>query len=259
MTATLPEVVEVDQSIPQRGGLLAAALPAPEGWERGLVIPFYGCGEPELLNGCMVGEDLAKRDGVAAFRSFEIRQGAACSTLSNQPDRYRDHARGRLDATSEWGLGRQFATDFLGLGNPSLADAIVLGTVAGADFVAAVGCLEQAAADAGFGSSWFLHAPVRAAAYLSTADQISIDGYSAAGAPWAISSGYPVEDATTIRLWATGPVWAAKGESFILDDTDWRRNTNEAYASNVGIAAFDPCINIAIDVTVPACPVPAGS
>jgi len=62
---------------------------------------------------------------------------------------------------------------------------------------------------------------------------------SPTGAPWVISVGYPVQSATTVRLWVTGSVWAA---------------VDEAFANRSAIVAFDPCINFYIDVTVPASP-----
>jgi hypothetical protein len=254
MTVTLPEVVEVDQSRRIGGGLLDVALPAPDGWERGLAIPFYGCGAPEVSDGCVAFEDEPAQTAVATFAPFQIRQGSRCSTLSrlNQAD----FAQQRLDASSEYALGQQLSENSAGLADtPTLADALVLGTVADSDFVTAVGCLEQAAADAGFGSDWFLHGPPRAAAYLKDASLLSGDRMSPAGMPWVISSGYQPQAATTVRLWATGPVWVGLSEAQILDDPDWRRNSDIAWALRTGIAVFDPCINVAIDVTVPACPV----
>lgn len=253
MTVTLPEIGEVDQSARARGGLLRAALPAPDGWERGIQIEYYGCGEPALLDACAVATDEPKRpDEAAVFRSFPIRQGATCSTLSRIDAT--KQASDRLDSTTEWAVARQLATDVLGLGNPSLADASVLGTVADADFVSAVGCLEQAAADTGFGSPWVLHAPVRAGAWLAYLGLMTLDGLSPNSIPWILSPGYPVQGATTIRLWATGPVWAATSPIRDLETPDWKRNSDVSWADRVGIAGFNPCINIAIDVTVPGCP-----
>src|SRR5690606_23615177 len=101
------------------------------------------------------------------------------------------HARGRLDSTTEWAVARQLATDSLGLDTPSFADGTGLGTVSNGDFVLAVATLEQAAADAGFGTEWWLHAPVKAAAFLANDHQLR-KGMSPSGAPWVISPGYPV-------------------------------------------------------------------
>lgn len=251
MTQTLMEGVEVEVDI-RPGGILDIALPAPAGWTQGLSIPFYGCGEPVLLDRCVMAEDeTPHRTSVAEFSPFGIRQSASCSTLSRLDQR--KHARGRLDATTEWAVGVQLSTDDLGLDTPSFADATHLGTVADRDFTLAVATLEQAAADAGFGASWWLHTPIKGAAFLAREKQMK-NGVSPSGAPWVVSVGYPVAGGTTIRLWATGPVWASVDEPFILNEIDRRGNEDEAYAQRSAIVAFDPCINFSIDVTVPASP-----
>jgi hypothetical protein len=252
MSVTLERPAEVAQPPVVKGGLLDVALPAPSGWERGLTIEFYGCGEPILRDKCISGTDVPHRGGIATFPIFPIEQGATCSTLGGGDQQA--HASARLEATTEWAVGRQLATDIVGTGAPSFADADVLGTVADADFVTAVGCLEQAAADAGFGTQWFLHAPVRAASYLAYLGQVDTNNLSGTGAKWIFSPGYPVQASTTIRLWATGPVWVGVGDGISNPDTDWRTNSKSAFALRAGLVAFDPCINIAIDVTVPACP-----
>jgi hypothetical protein len=246
----------VDQSARMPGGLLARSLPAPAGWERGgVVIPFYGCGEPILRDKCVTGLDTVTRNGVAEFRTVPIEQGSGCSTTGE--DTLGPSAQDRYAATVEWAMGRQLATDQAATGNPSFADATVLGTVADADFVTAVACLEQAAADAGFGATWVLHAPPRAAAYLAYQGLLTDTGLSPMGATWILSPGYPVQGATTVRLWATGRVWASASTPDVVEGIHHRTNNVEAWARGEGIAVFDPCLLIAIDVTVPACPVPA--
>lgn len=247
MSETLMESVEVELT-PHGGGLLGTALQAPQGWIQGLAIPFYGCGEPALQNYCVTANDTPHRPNVVEFHPFGISQGASCSTLS-QLDQSK-HAEGRLDATTEWAVARQLASNELTLDTTSFADATSAGAVvANADFVKAVSILEQAAADAGFGTQWWLHAPVRAAAYLADSNQL-VDGKSATGAPWVISPGYPVQNATTVRLWATGPVWVGVADSFVVQDVNWHTNEDTAYASREAIAAYDPCVNLYIDVTV---------
>jgi hypothetical protein len=252
MSQTLMEGAEVEVDT-RKGGLLARSLPAPQGWLQGLSIPFYGCGEPVLMDRCVTAHDVPHRTAVAEFNPFGISQGASCSSLSRLDQK--KHAEGRLDSTTEWAVARQLATDGLGLGTPSFEDGVSLGTVADGDFALAVGTLEQAAADAGFGSQWWLHAPVKAAAFLAARNLIDNDDQqSPSNAPWIISVGYPVQNATTIRLWATGPVWASVDEPFVLNALDRRNNEDEAYAQRSAIVAFDPCINFYIDVTVPASP-----
>jgi hypothetical protein len=251
MAVSLAQPTEVNQSARVRGGVLDVALPAPEGWERGLAIQFYGCGEPILRDKCITAIDVPARPTSAEFGIFPIEQGSTCSTVGKTDNS--EHARRRLEQTSEWAVGRELQTGQASPGSPSLEDADVLGTVAGADFMTAVGCLEQAAADAGFGARWYLHAPVRAAAYLADKNLL-VDGRSPTGAPWIISPGYEPQGPTTVRLWATGTVWAAVDDIFVADTPDFRTNSGLAMALRGGIVAFDPCLNIAVDVTVPGCP-----
>lgn len=251
MTITLVEPVEVDQIARIKGGLLDVAHPAPAGWERGLAITFYGCGEPSVRDHCVTSTDELNRVGSERFDSFAIEQNSTCTTND-----YLDQsaiARARLEATTEWALGQQLQNGIVNPDTPSLSDADVLGLVADADFVAAVSCLEQAAADKGFGSIWTLHAPPRAAAYLKRYKMLD-DGLSPSGAPWVISPGYTPQGDTTIRLWATGPVWVGVDDPRERAAVNRRLNDETAYSTRQGIVAFDPCMNIAIDVTVPACP-----
>lgn len=249
----LMEGVEVEVQ-PRSGGILGAALPAPAGWAQGLSIPFYGCGAPVLQDRCVaVNDEPHAGAAVAEFHPFGIQQSASCSSLSRLDQK--KHAEGRLDSTSEWAVAHQLATDGLGLDTPSFADGTGLGVVAGGDFTLAVATLEQKAADAGFGAQWWLHAPIKAAAFLAN-HQLICEGMSPTGAPLVISPGYPVQGATTIRLWVTGPVWAAMDDPFVLNDLDRTNNADEAYAQRSAIVAFDPCINFHIDVTVPASPTP---
>ena len=255
MSQLLLEGAEVETPDTRSDGILAVALPAPSGWMQGLSLPFYGCGEPVLMNRCVTADDTTppNKAAVAEFRPFGISQNAACSSLSRLDQK--KHAAGRLDSTTEWAVARQLATDDVGLGSPSFEDGNSLGTVADGDFVLAVGTQDQAAADAGFGSQWWLHAPIKAASFLANA-RLLIGKRSPSGAPWVVSVGYPVQGATTVRLWVTGPVWAATDEAFVFDDLDRRSNTDEAFANRSAIVAFDPCVNLYIDVTVPASPTP---
>ena len=249
MSQTLMEGAEVEYDA-RPGGILASAMPAPDGWAQGLSIPFYGCGEPVLMDRCVTAEDEPHRTAVAEFHPFGIRQSATCSSLSRLDQK--KHAEGRLDSTTEWAVARQLATDGLALGTPSFEDGVDLGNVADGDFVLALATLEQAAADAGFGAQWWVHAPIKAASFL-VKDNLMVDEKTPTGAPLVVP-GYPVQGSTTIRLWATGPVWASVDEPFVINDLDRRNNSDEAFAQRSAIVAFDPCVNLFIDVTVPASP-----
>jgi hypothetical protein len=190
-----------------------------------------------------------------------ITASAACSLMSQIGSV--NMSSDRLEATTEWGLGRLLATG-LGGSNPSLADATVVHAATDDDVVSAVSCLEQAAADLGFGAEIVLHAPPRAAAYLSANHLLDEMFVSPAGHPWIISSGYPVEaesgNDTIVTIWATGTVWAGVSPAYVLRDgqtgqppPNWRMNLDEAYAQRLGLAVFDPCLVIAASFVVPAC------
>lgn len=249
MAVSLAQVVDLPaQSTPRQGGLLAAALPAPDGWERGLAIPFYGCGEPILRDKCVTAVDVAHRAGVAEFPAFPIEQGSTCSTLS-QLD-HEEFALARLNATTEWALGRQLATDQVGTGAASFLDSTDLG--AASDVVAGIGCLEEEVAMTGFGSRYFLHASPRTAAALRDAGMMNNDGRSPSGARWIISPGYAGLEAG--RVWATGPVWAGTSVPDVHAAVGHRTNDDEAFALRAGIVAFDPCVNISLTVPVGDCP-----
>lgn len=246
----------VDQSARMPGGVLSRSLPAPAGWERGgLVIPFYGCGEPVLRDKCVSAEDVPSRDSVGEFHAIPIEQGATCSTSGL--DNLDSHALDRFTATSDWALGRQLQTDAIASGSPKLEDANLIGVVPGSDFVEAVGCLEAAAAGEGFGARFVLHAPVRAAAYLAANNLLDpATGLSPSGAPWIISAGYeghPTTPATIIRLYATGTVWASISTPEAVGQVAYATNDQTSWARGLGIVAFDPCLATSIDITVSAC------
>lgn len=251
MPATLPLDVDLSQSAAARGGVLEGASPAPDGWEGGLVVPFYGCGEPQLLAGCATSIDEGNRVSVVETPSFEIVQSAWCSTISGTDQD--QQALDRLAATSEYALGRQLVTNELDFdAAPSLANAESIGEAE--DVVAGIGCLEEQVALTGFGSRYFLHASPRTAAYLRNARMMDNDGRSPAGARWIISPGYAGTDPG--RVWATGTVWAAVGAPIVDAATEHRLNTYEAIARRPGIVLFDPCINLSVDIPVGACPTP---
>ena len=261
MTTFTPPTPAVLEPTRARGGLLAAALTAPEGWEQGLQVPFYGCGEPIVRNKCITAEDEAHRPNVGEFPSFPIEQGSTCSTLSRLP--HDQFALGRLDATTEWALGRQLQSDLAETGAPKLDDGTNLGLVELEPLVVipfamafALGCLEQAAADTGFGERVWIHTTVKGATWLGASSLIDANGFTPAGSRIVISPGYQNPSEEAIRFWATGSVWAAVSSAQVMEGTDWRKNDATAYALRAGIVAFDPCINLSIDVHVPACPVP---
>lgn len=264
MTNTLQERVALPQGRRSPGGLLARALPLPDGWEEGgIVFRAIGCSEPVVLTACDVSDRTGTRPGEnGLFEPIFISASAACSLLSQIGTT--NISMDRLEATSEWGLGQLLATG-LGTNNPSFADATLVHAATDDDVVSAVSCLEQAAADLGFGAEIVMHAPPRAAAYLAAQHLLDPeDMLSPAGHPWIISSGYPVEvesgNDTTVTIWATGSVWAGVSPAYVLENGNtgrpqpgWRINLDEAWAQRLALAAFDPCLLLSSSFVVPAC------
>lgn len=253
MVASLNQVVDLpEQSAPLPGGLLRIALPAPEGWERGIVFPAYGCAAPVAMDGCVTSDDTSEsRPSSAAYPPFAIQQRTACSTLGGMD--LSQQASDRLAATTEFALGRQLATNALNLEGEYLDDAENLGTAG--DAVAGVGFLEEEAALRGFGSRHFLHASPRTAAMLVREKMIDSNGRSPMGARWIISPGYA--GTAPGRVWATGTVWVGTDAPFTRVGFDHRMNDAVAAAERSGLVAFDPCINISIDIPVGDAPTTA--
>jgi hypothetical protein len=169
-----------------------------------------------------------------------------------------DMAADRLESTTEWAVGRLLSMG-AGTTNTSFADATLVhasdddNPALGA--ANAVSCIEQAAADYGFGAEVFLHAPLRAAAYLASMN-LNVDGYSPSGFPWILSPGYTTED-EAVTIWATGTVWASVTAPFDPNtrtpSAGWRINLDATYAQRLALAAFDPCLNLAASFAVPQC------
>jgi len=263
MASLLEEIVHLGSGRRIRGGLLANAYPLPDGWEHGITFLGVGCSEPQITGACEVVDRTEVRPGApGVFEPIYVDQSSACSMLSKV--RNVDIATDRLESTTEWALGRALATG-LGSSNPSFEDADSIsfsddpGNV-GLSVVNAISCLEQSAANAGFGAEVFLHAPLRAAAYLANAGMMTEDYYSPSGFRWILSPGYPASGPEEITIWATGSVFASvtAAETLISSATGaapvgWRTNTAAAYRQRLGLAAFDPCLNLSATFTVPPC------
>lgn len=270
MSDILLERVALPQGRRLRGGLLDSAETLPEGWERGIRFRTIGCVPPEVLGVCEVGDPEDVRPSAAEFRPAWLRTNAVCALMSQVGTV--NLALNRLEAVTEWGLARMLATGGgteVGSNPPNvnLLDATSVHASSGAteaDVVNTVSCLEQAVADTGYGAAAVLHAPFRAAAWLRSNHLMDwFDGawYSPSGLRWIISPGYPQgEDFVTTTIWATGPVWAAVDESYVLAQAnaqgrtvDWQTNLDAAYSQRLGLAAFDPCLNLAASFVAPAC------
>lgn len=267
MSDILLERVTLPQGRRLRGGILDSAETLPGGWERGIRFRTTACVPPEVLGVCELGDPEDVRPSTAEFRPAWLRLNAVCSLMSQVGTV--SLALNRLEATTEWGMGRMLATGGgteVGANppNPSFLDSTVVHTSSGAtaaDVVNSVSCIEQAVADTGYGAGAVLHAPFRAAAWLRSNHVINDEGLSPSGMPWIISPGYPIDDdGVTVTIWATGPVWVGVDESYVLSGADqggrtvdFRTNLDAAYTQRLGLAAFDPCLNLAASFVAPAC------
>lgn len=268
MSDILLERVQLPQGRRLRGGILDSAETLPEGWERGVRFRTIGCAPPELLGVCEIGDPEDMRPSTAEFRPAWIRQNAVCALMSQVGTV--NLSLNRLEATTEWAMGQMLATGGgteVGANppNPSFLDATVVhasSAATDADIRNTVSCLEQAVADTGYGAAAVLHAPFRAAAWLMANYLMEpISRLSPSGIPWIISPGYPIDDdGVTVSIWATGPVWAGVDESYVLAQqdahgrtVDFRTNLDAAYSQRLGLAAFDPCLNLAASFVAPAC------
>jgi hypothetical protein len=254
MTDILQEAVSLSNGRRMRGGILAYAYPLPENWEHGIAFLGGGCVEPQITGPCAVTDRVESRPGDASiFEPVFITQTAACSMLSKVG--VVDLAANRLEATTEWALGVALATGAQST-NPALTDAE---NVTNADDVVdAVSCLEFAAGNYGYGAEIFLHAPLRAAAYLRSNHLIE-DGFSPSGFRWVLNPGYPADD-ELVTIWATGTLFAGvtDAETLInpatgMPPVGWQMNTSAAFRQRLGLAAFDPCLNLSATFTVPLC------
>jgi len=251
---TQPETAVIPSGSPVRPrGILALAQPAPDGWELGGITVQVQCPSPIIRDKCIIiaaPGDVPGRPTSATFPPFLVEQGSGCSTISGGSRE--DQARDALSQSTDYALGLTLRTGEANGGDaPALNDATSLGQFANA--VAAVAALECAAAAAGKGQEYVLHASVGAAAYLVDAGLIDSAGRSPSGAIWIISAGYECDDDTTHRrIWATGRVWAGAGAIEVHESVARRLNNREAWAVRPLIVGFNPCINLTAEFAVTA-------
>lgn len=264
MTSLMPEPTTLLEAGVRTTGILAGAVPLPgdTDWRRGISVRFGGCSCPVLRDGCATDPDTPEGAGTRGdFAPVLIRNSALCTPMSGED--LESTARDRALISGEHALGQQLMSDAAGIGNPSLADATVLGTVSASSgqsgAIAALGCLEDAAAETGCGLGVTIHATPRGVTWLASANLIGDDGRTAAGSRVLTSPGYAGGDpeASVTALWATGRVWAAIDGVESFEALDFRRNSSEVWAQRYGIVVFDPCLNLRIDWATPACPAPA--
>lgn len=214
------------------------------------------------------------------FRPVSLITAFQCSTFGGIDVQL--VASANLDETADWALAREMLTGQAALrdanpnadglpGNPSLQrDAIDLGTGFSGP-VAALGCLEQALADATGGrNGYILLGPeitlalaaqsvlVREGGRLLTMTGTRVivtggfDGRAPSAGdespadpcePWN-STGAPLEG-EELYMYATASVWSGVGVGLMRADVDRANNTAEAREERIAMTAFTPCATFA--------------
>lgn len=254
------------------GGLLAAALTLPAGWERGITFTGDACLGPWTVGPCpaAVGLKPTSHGTTWTFQPFAVGAGIECSTMG-APDGV--DATRVLNATVEWAVAHELATgeasardaDGTFVGNPSLIDNVTIDLGDADDVVAAVGCLEQVAAEAMYGRPVWLHTSPAVGVALDDAGIMRRDGLrwrTANGSTVILSPGYSNLGTVgnggnaSLGIVATAPVYAALGQRDVMTSIDRDTNTSESRAEDVALAAFDPCFVGLVGSGVAPCVVP---
>lgn len=247
------------------GALLAAALPLPDGWNRGVTFSTTGCIGPFTVGPCPTDVNLkaATRPGLATFAPVSIGAALECSTLGHDVT---PAAGDVLDVTAEFAIARELATgnaserDNPDGGNPSLTGSVTdnLGDLG--DPTAALACLEQRASAATYGRTVYVHTSPAVGTHLAAAGAIWRDGTrwrTAAGSPIVLSPGYTAlaafDGITSLPMFATGPVYAAIGQRDTLADVNREVNTATARVEDIALAVFDPCYVGAVGSSLSPC------
>jgi len=242
----------VDLPSPARvGGLLAAARPLPAGWERGVQFNGSTCLPPAPWPYCPADESPGPEpkqanapSSVAVFEPTGIFQAVECTTKSRE--RAGELASEALAATADFQLGFELANGAV-TGNPSFADAT---TTTAPDVLTALADLESGIASGLYGRLAFIHVSPGMLVYLTDACRgVHRDGRawrSPMGNLIVASPGYVDLGSTLV---ATGEVYAETSVPETRVDIDRAVNQTVAYGEQVGLAAFDPCFNIAVEVT----------
>lgn len=249
---TLKTAIELPSPTRVGGGLLSAARPLPNGWERGVLFNGSTCLGPASWPYCLPEESPAPSPGekqldtasdLAEFEPTGIYQGVECTTFSQS--RAATLATEALDVTAEYQLGLELATG-VETNNPNLSTATPTSV---GDVVAALASIEDQVAGALFGRLAYIHVSPGMLTELVATDLVYREGRtwrSPMGHTVVASPGY-VTLGDTIH--ATAEVFASLSVPETRVDVDRSINQSVAYAEQIGLAAFDPCFNIAVEVT----------
>ncbi len=244
----------IDLPAPTRpvGGLLAAARPLPVGWERGVTFSGDWCIAPSPWPYCVGDEsppfdetkDLGVPDDITDWTPMGMFQGVECTVLS--VDQAQQDAADTLEATHDWLLGHELQTGEA-TGNPNL-DAGVGVTTIGTGHANALATAEQYLADETNGRLGFIHVTPQDLTLLVNAQVLVREGRgwrTAFGNVVVSSAGYDFID----EIHVTSEVFASVSAVETRSTIDRSINRMEAYAEQIGLAVFPPCVNAFVEVT----------
>lgn len=248
---TLKTAIDLPAPTRAGGGLLAASRPLPDGWERGVVFNGSTCLGPQTWPYCPsevspppTVKDYDALSDVAEFSPVGIYQGVECTTFSQ--NRAAVAAGEALDVTAEYQLAYELATGD-STSNPSLADGLAL--PAAGSVIEAIAAADQAAAEGLFGRLAYVHVSPGMLVEAFAAQVVIREGRS-----WRTPNGHLVvaspgyhELGSTVHV--TAEVFASLSVPTSMVDIDRATNQSFAQAEQLGLAAFDPCFNVAVEVT----------
>lgn len=246
----LKTVIDLPAPTRAAGGLLSAARPLPAGWERGVMFNGSTCLGPQTWPFCPPEaspppeeKEYDTLSEIAEFGPLGIYQGIECTTFS--VDRAATSAAEALNVTAEYQLAHELATGEA-TGNPSLADATPLS--AASSVVEAIGAADMAAAEFLFGRLAFVHVSPGVLVEAVAATVLLREGRS-----WRTPGGHMVVSSPGYHsladvIYVTPEVFASLGVPETTVDINRAINQSFAQAEQIGLAAFDPCFNVSVEV-----------
>jgi hypothetical protein len=276
------------------GGLFNGGVcPLPEGWERGISFQDVACLLPTVMGECPTCSDLkpTQRASTETFRPVSLIAAVECSTFGGID--INAVAAETLDETSSYALAREMLTGQASLrdanpnveggpvGNPSLQNSAQIVGAGSLGPVAALGCLEQAMADATGGRKGTILIGPGMANYLGQNNLLHDESNlnetqqmgllrTVSGTRIIVSGGFdgraPTSDDSPdspddpclpwnstgapapgdeLYMYSVAGVWAAVGPGRLLSDVNRANNTASAREERPALIAFTPCATFA--------------
>ena len=235
--------VPLPESLP--GGLLASSQRLDGPWQRGVEFTTSACIPGNLYPFC-AAEPTEKEVGTAntgaEFESVGTYVVVNCSTLGRVD---REFASQALAIQAETQLALELATGTI-TGNDALADGTDVGS--GATATEALALLENELAD--------ILGNVKGTVHVSPGDLTLL--FSQRAVIQNLDGGFVTPNGHIViaspgytgltAIHGTGPIYANHQTDIVLEDVERSQNTLTVRAEGIGIAAFDPCANIYVEI-----------